>query len=201
MNKVEFIFGLYEKLGGVPHEEIDDRVSFYLEMIDDRVEEGLSEEDAVSAIGSVDEIAEQIVADIPMSRLVKEKIRPKKKLKAWEVILLALGSPVWLPLLMAAFAVVLSLYISLWSIVISLWAVFVSFAECALGGAAACIVFLLSGNVRPGIAVLGAGIVCAGLAILMFYVCRAVTRGTVLLAKKCAGEIKKCFIKRGRNNE
>ncbi len=61
-------------------------------MIDDRMEEGLSEDEAVSAVGFVDEIVAQIVADIPLTKLVKEKTKLKKRLRAWEIVLLVLGA-------------------------------------------------------------------------------------------------------------
>ncbi len=39
---------------------------------------------------------------MPLAKIVKEKIKPKHELKAWEVILIILGSPVWIPLLITA---------------------------------------------------------------------------------------------------
>ena len=66
-------------------------------MIDDRMEEGLAEEEAVSSFGTPEEIADQILSEIPLSRLVRERVKPKRALKAWEIVLLVLGSPVWLP--------------------------------------------------------------------------------------------------------
>jgi hypothetical protein len=92
--------------------------------------------------------------------------------------------------------VILSLYISLWAVVISLWAVFAALAGCALGGIVAAIVFACSDNLLTGIAMLGAGILLAGLSIFMFFGCRAATKGTVLLAKKMALGIKNCFIRK-----
>ena len=86
--------------------------------MDDRMEDGIPEETAVCEIGTVDELVSQIIADIPLGKLVKEKITPKKKLKAWEIVLLVLGSPIWLSLLIAALAVILSLYVVLWSVII-----------------------------------------------------------------------------------
>ena len=47
MNKVEFLEQLRRGLNGLPQEEIEERVTFYSEMIDDRIEEGFSEEEAV----------------------------------------------------------------------------------------------------------------------------------------------------------
>ena len=196
MSKHEFLAQLEKGLYGLPQADIDERLGFYSEMIDDRMEEGLPEEEAVAAVGSVDEIFAQVVADIPFSKIAKEKLKPKRRLTAWEIVLLALGSPIWLSLGIAAFAVILSLYISLWAVVISLWAVFGSLVGCALGGIVAAIVFACSGNLLTGIAMLGAGILLSGLSIFMFFGCKAATKGTVLLAKKMALGIKNCFIKK-----
>ena len=42
------------------------------------------------------------------------------------LLFVVLGSPIWLSLLVAGFAVLLSLFITLWSLILALWAVFVS---------------------------------------------------------------------------
>ena len=194
MYKQEFLDRLRADLSGLPKQELEERLAFYAEMIDDRVEEGYEEEEAVSAIGTVDEVAAQIIADIPFTKLAKERIRPKRRLRAWEIVLICLGSPIWLSLLIAAFAVILSLYLVLWSVVASLWAVFASVAACAFGGVAAGGIFAVSGSLYSGIAMIGAGLVCAGLAILLFFGCRAATKGVVLLTPKIALGIKRCFL-------
>ena len=106
MNKQEFLTELREGLSGLPQDDIEERLAFYGEMLDDRIEEGLSEDAAVAEIGDADEIVRQTVADIPFAKLAKERIKPKRRLKAWEIILLALGSPVWLSILIAAAAVI-----------------------------------------------------------------------------------------------
>ena len=167
-------------------------------MIDDRTEEGMTEEDAVNEMGSIDGIVEQIISDIPLSRFVKEKMKPKRRLSAWETALLVLGAPVWLPLLIAVFAVLLSLYIVLWSVIISLWAAFVSLALSALGVAAAGAAFAFGTGRLAGIAMLGAGAVCAGLSVFLFFGCKAASKGTVFLTKKLTLGIKRSFIGKGR---
>lgn len=196
MSKQEFLVQLRKGLSGLPQNDIEERLTFYSEMIDDRMEDGLSEENAVREIGNVDEIISQIVADTPLAELVREKIKPKKRRKAWEIILLVLGSPIWLSLLIAAFAVILSLYIVLWSVIVSLWTAFGSVIGCALGVIAAGIGFALGGNGLTGIAMIGAGIVCVGLSIFLFYGCKVATKGTLLLTKKIALGIKNCFVKK-----
>jgi len=196
VTKQEFITELRKKLCGLPEKDIDERIAFYIEMIDDRIEEGSTEADAVADIGSVDEIAAQIIADIPFAKIAKERIRPKKRLRAWEIVLLALGSPIWLSLAIAASAVILSLYVVIWSLAVSLWAIFASFVACAAGGASAGIVFIVVGSVFNGIAMIGAGIACAGLSIFMFFGSYFATKGIIILTKKIALGIKKCFVKK-----
>lgn len=196
MNKQEFLAELRKGLSGLPQDDVEERLTFYGEMIEDRIEEGLWEEEAVSAVGSVDEIAAQIIADTPLAKSAKETMKPKRRLKAWEIVLLVLGSPIWLSLLIAVCVVILSLYISLWSVIISLWAVFASFIGCAFGGIAVGIGFAFGSNGLTGIAMIGAGVVCAGLSIFTFFGCKAVTTGTVRLTKKIAIGIKNCFIKK-----
>lgn len=177
MTKLDFILKLHERLSDLPHNEVEERLTFYIEMIEDRMEEGLPEEAAVAAVGSIDEIAAQIKADISPAT-EKAEAKPKRRLKAGEIVLLVLGSPIWLSLLIAAFAIVFSLYISLWAVIVSLWAVFGSFAGCAFGGIVGGVCFALGGYSYAGIALIGAGLVCAGLAIFLFFGCKAATKGT-----------------------
>lgn len=199
MNKQEFLGKLRQGLAGLPQDEIEERLAFYCEMVDDRMEEGLSEVQAVNAIGDVDEIISQIIEDVPLAKLVKEKIKPKRTLKAWEIILLALGAPIWFSLLIAAIVVVLSLYVVLWSVMVSLWAVFGSFAACAFAGIAFGIGYALTGNMLIGLGLLSAGVVCAGLSIFLFFGCKESTNGLLILTKKIALGIKKCFVRKGEN--
>lgn len=194
MTKLEFISALSEKLKGLPQDDISERLNFYAEMIEDRMEEGISEQEAVAAVGDIDEIVAQIVTDIPLTKIAKEKIKSKRRLKVWEIVLLVLGSPIWLALGIAAVAVIFAVYISFWAVIISLWAVFVSIIGCSLSGVAAGIIFACTGNALAGIAMVGAGIVCAGLSIYMFYACKGVTKAILTLTKKFAVWTKNCII-------
>lgn len=196
MRKQDFLSALKTSLLGLPKQDVEEHLNFYSEMIDDRMEEGRTEEEAVADIGSVEEIATQIIADIPLIKIAKERIKPKRRFKAWEIVLLVLGSPIWLSLAIAAFAVILSLYVVLWSVVLSIWAVFVSLVVCSFGGVIASIVLAVSGNGLTGIAMIGAGIVCAGLAIFLFFGSKAATKGSVFLAPKIVLGIKKLFVKK-----
>jgi uncharacterized membrane protein YczE len=97
------------------------------------------------------------------------------------IVLIAVGSPIWLSLLIAAAAVVLALYVVLWAVLISLWAVFVALAACAVAGSLAGIVCAVGGYGYAGCFLEAAALVCGGLAILFGYGCNALSKGTVRL--------------------
>ena len=184
MTKPEFLEALKNALSGLPQEDIEERIDFYSEMIDDKIEEGILETQAVASIGEVEAIVSQIVAEVPISKLVKQKIKRENKLKAWEIVLLAVGSPIWVSLLIAFLAVVLSLYISLWAVIISLWSVFVSLVASGFSGLVSGTVFSFTGNGVSGLFIIGAALVALGLGVLCFFGCTAATKSILTLTKK-----------------
>lgn len=193
MNKQEFLDNLKGALSGLTQSEIDGRLAFYAEMIDDKVEEGMSEEQAVTELGSAEDIASQIISEIPITRLIKERVKPKRRLSVWEFVLLFLG----FPLLIAVFAIIFTVYVAVWSVILSLWAVFVSFIASALFGAVCGVLSIICSNSLKGISLIGLSIVSLGISILMFFACLAATKGILLLTKKTAIYIKSSFIKKG----
>lgn len=194
MKKQEFLSALKRKLSGLPRQDICERINFYSEMIDDRIEEGLNEEQAVSEMGSADNIAAQITSEVLKNN--KEKVKTKRRPTATETVLLVLGSPVWLSLVIAAFAVVLSLVAVLWSVILSLWAVFAALAVSSPVGIILGLVYTVSGNGVAGVALCGTALVCAGLAVFLFFGCVGAVKGGALITAKLGSGIKKCFVKR-----
>ena len=83
MTKQEFISELRDKLSRFPKQEVEERLDFYSEMIDDRIEDGLTEEAAISDLGTSDEIAAQIINDIvfTVSLLLMRRKHLKKEQK------------------------------------------------------------------------------------------------------------------------
>ena len=190
MNKEQFLTELKNGLSGLPQNDIDERMLFYGEMIDDRMEEGMNEEEAVSGIGSVDEIVSQTISEVPLTKIVKKRMTPERSLR--EIVLIVLG----LPLLAAFVAVVLSMYAVIWSLIITLWAVELTFIACALSGIAAAAAYWLHGNLIPGFAMLGAAFLCGGISIFVFFGCLAASKGILHLTGKAALGIKTMFIRK-----
>lgn len=197
MKRTEFLNRLEKGLSGLPERDVAERLAFYSEMIDDRIEEGTAEEDAVAELGELSDIIAGIIAEVPISRLVKEKVKQRSALSVLEIVLLILGSPIWLSLLIAAVAVFVSIYISVWSIIVSLWAVFVSLVACAFSGLLLGIYFVTAGNLSSGLFLISAALILAGLSIISFFGFKIVTKAFILLTKKFALYIKSLFIKKG----
>lgn len=196
MNKQEFLDALRKGLSALPREEAEEHLTFYREMIDDRIEDGLTEAEAVREIGTPEEILSRIPADTPSAQAGRESSVPKDRVRWWGILLLILGSPIWLSLLIAVFAVVLSLYAVLWSAIVSLWAVEVSLWGTAFGTVVGGAGMAIFGHPLPGLAMIGAGLVCAGLSVFLFFGCTAAVRGSLVLARMMCTGMKRLLIKK-----
>lgn len=125
MKKKDFVLALEKRLKRLPREELNERINFYCEMIDDKIEEGLSEAAAVQSVGSVDTIAGEICEQIRTEAYEKKK--EKRPLRAWEIVMLVIGSPIWGSILIALASVIFSVLVTVWTVNITLWAVEIPF--------------------------------------------------------------------------
>ena len=183
MTKREFLDELAAKLKHLPAQEREERVAFCGEMIDDRMEEGLSEAEAVDAICRDEGFDARAEEAVPEEAVPEDAPSPKKR-KGWETVLIICGMPLWLSLLVAAFSVVVSLYASLWAVIVSLWSVFAALVGSAFGGIVGGIGFAIGGFGLTGLALIGAGLAAAGLSVFCFMGCRQLTRGALWLTKR-----------------
>ena len=137
MSREEYLSRLRQGLTecGIPN--VDQMIDFYAELIDDRMEDGMTEEEAVASMESIDSIVNQAKADRPITELVTarmkeshESAKEKGHGTMW-MVLAIIGFPVWFPLLVAFFVILLAVYVSLWAVVIVLYAVEFAFGICA----------------------------------------------------------------------
>lgn len=191
MTKQEFLEILSCSLSALNQNDKEERLNFYAEMIEDRIEEGYSEEDAVKTVGDPEEIGAQIVYEYSNIK----KASTKRKLRTWEIVLLAVGSPVWVPLAIAAAAIVFTLYVVFWAVVGSIWAAPISLSAVGLAGLSILpIIYFIQGNLLGGIAIIGLGVFSAGLAIFAFYGCIKATKGGAILTQKTVLGIRSLFV-------
>lgn len=196
MMKSEFLTELRERLTGLSEADLNRSLDYYAEMIDDRMEEGVSEGEAVSAVGTPAEIANEILGEMPLVKLVKALVKPKRRMTAWENVLLILGSPLWILLLLTAFAVVLTLYIVIWTAIFCLWTVEAAIGAAALGLSVILVKSFVEGNLWAGFHMIGEALLLAGLAIFGFYGCLYLSKRLCLLSKKLFVGVKRCFIRK-----
>lgn len=107
----------------MPQSEIEKNVAYYDEMFSDMIEDGMTEEEAAARLGDPEEIAKELLRDMPMSELVRSRVRPSGGWTAFSILLAVVLCPIWLPLLIAAAAVVLGLFIALWAVALAVLAV------------------------------------------------------------------------------
>ena len=195
MDKYDFLLALEKRLEGLPEADRQASLDFYAEMLDDLVEGGMTETEAVASLGSPEAIAEEILLEMPLPKLVKAKMK-KRRLSGLEITLLAVGFPIWLPISIALLAVVFAIYISLWAVVVSLYAANVAMAACAPTGILAAVVLFASGKPAAALLFLGAGLALAGLSILWFLLCNLTAKGMWKLGKLTLRGIKACFIRK-----
>ena len=183
MKRSEFLEELKARLWAMPEGDIQNSLDYYSEMIDDRMEDGLTEEEAVAAVGDLEEIVKQILSETPRPpQVVKpEEKQESKGTKTWLILLAVLGSPVWIPVAAGLLATVLSVYVSLWTVVISLYATFAALAASSVG----CILasFFMVGGMASATVVWGMALLCAGLAILILLLSNLAAKGLVKLTK------------------
>ena len=195
MNKQEYLEAIRSRICAMPADDVNRFMDYYSEMIDDRVEDGLSEEEAVADMGSPDAAVEQILEDMPLTKLVKEKIKPKHELKAWEVVLIVLGSPVWIPLLITALVLLLTLWIVAFALLISFYAVVLSFVAAGIGGLICAIPLFIANSPYTAVLMLGAALIGVGIAILFVVSVKPVTVGIFKVCKASLNGIKRMFVK------
>jgi uncharacterized membrane protein len=198
MKKYDFLKKLEELLGELPRCDIDSSVEYYSEMIDDKIDEGLSEEEAVCAIGTPEKVAEGILAESPVQKSAPERIKTKRKISGGEITLLILGFPLWFPLLIAALAVVFAIVISLWSVVVSLWATFAALIVSSVACLIVSIIGILTGQFVHGLALLASALIVGGISLFVFIGCKAVNRVMWWLTKVICIGIKRIFVGRGK---
>ena len=175
MKKLEFINELGAQLHSMPTEEVRPLLDYYMEIVADRMEDGMTEEEAIDSLGPIPELAEKILAEqpqpeprpepIPTPAPIPEPVPQKKHRWSGSSIALAIIlSPLWLALLCVLISVEIAVWVTLASLVVSSGAMI-------LGGIACAILSLIPTfdpvSAAARIFVSGCCLVCAGVGCLL----------------------------------
>ncbi len=196
MTKLEYLNQIRGLLKALPPKEREASLAFYAESIDDRVEEGMCEAEAVASMESPQEAANSILLNAPLRTLVKARAKNRRKLGVFEILLLMLGAPLWLPLLLTAGVLMLTFYLLVWVLVLVFAVVILSFAVSAIACIVVGIASLGASGVPMLLLALGAALVLAGLAVLLLPLLRMAARGAVSSGKAMVKWLKSLLIRK-----
>lgn len=190
MTKADFLQLLERALSQLSEEERRANLEYYSELLDDMLEEGMTEVEATAKLGSPAAIAESILQEMPLSKLVSTRMKPKSGWTPLAIILAVVGSPIWVPLLLAGVAVVAALFVSIWALAVVAVVVVLALALAVI--AAPVLAVRTAVLTLPlGLLLLGGGLVLLGLCVLgglmAVELCKLLAQLTVLLARKIKG--------------
>lgn len=115
MTKSEFLKLLRQNLSKFSNDEIDDIIDFYDEIIEEKKENGMSEDEAITSLGEVKNIINNVSAELVYKR--SEEKNSKQVLRNFFIILGICASPILLPLGFTFLILFLSIFIVLISLI------------------------------------------------------------------------------------
>lgn len=166
MKKLEFLARLRQQLFALPPRETEETLAYYSEMIDDYIENGYTVEEALACIGTPESVAAQILAGA-QNPFYSVPCAQKQKKNGLLIALLILGFPVWFPLLITAFCLVLTAAIALLTLaMVTPWSLVVSFGASAIALFAVAPAVLVGEGLAALVLTVGAALILAALCIL-----------------------------------
>ena len=180
MNSKKWLKRLKRNLSGLSSDEKSRIIEFYKEMIDDRIEEGMTEADALESLGAPEDVAQKIVSEGTVKGEKSPKVRKKRGgVSVWSIIGLTFF---WL-----IFGIpIVAVWGSLVAVVFTLVLCGGVFAFCGAIALSVSIIYMLW-QFGAGLTLMGASVLLVGLG-LIFIVCFG------YLAKYCAIFTKKLFV-------
>ncbi|QWT17360.1 DUF1700 domain-containing protein [Collinsella sp. zg1085] len=113
MNKKAYLSALSDALSSLSPADRQESLDFYAEMIDERVADNMTEEEAVAELDEPAVAAETIINELPV--VPRTVARGKRNYSKLFWILVILGSPLWLSILLALCMSVFTAVVIIWT--------------------------------------------------------------------------------------
>jgi len=203
MNKSEFINKLRQEIRNLPYDEVEKTIAYYEEIISDRMEDGSSEEEAVSSLGTPEAIARDLLANQSFSTIIRHKVEDYKRKNNPEntaaiIVIMILLFPVWFPIAMGALSFIISFFAIIGGVIIALWAISVAIGAAGIAVLIASVFGFATSLIPTGFFSFGTGIALIGLSILAIIASVYATKGIIKLLGVLIHSIKKLFVKGAR---
>lgn len=167
MNRQDFLARLAAALASLQDAEVHKILVYYDEMISDRMEDGMTEQEAVASFGGVDALAQRILEETPFMQRVAAKAKTGNR--GLMLVLLVLGFPIWFPLLMGAGALLIGLLVTLFALAVTVVILFVAFGFAGVVCICAGFVRFATLGFASGLFALGTGMVLAALGVFSWF--------------------------------
>lgn len=200
MTRELFLEQLQIALTDAKIEHVDSLVEYYNEMICDRIEDGMEEQDAIAALGSIDEIIKEMILEKPIGTLVKDTVtkshhtaKESGKNTLWMVFII-LGSPLWIPLLLTLLIILGVIYMIPWIMIMTFFIILASFGISALAGIISFVNCLISMDIGTALVSLGVALILGSLSVFLVKPVLWLTKQTLQLGASVIRSIKKRII-------
>lgn len=165
MSKEEFLAALDQRLASLPKSERDKSLEYYSEMIVERMEDGMSEQEAVAALGGMEDIVSSVMSGMSFQTLIQARVNDSKQKTSskglWVALMICSA-----PLVVALAAALLAVYIALWAVIVALYAVLIAFAAACAGSLIAGGVILVTKSLPLGLCAIGVSLICGAMTLL-----------------------------------
>lgn len=189
MNKADFLAALEKQLKKLKKSDRKRFLEYYREIIEDTVEDGCTEEEAIRRIGTPEEVAREIL--IEQTDHLEESASASKK--AVTITLLVIGSPLWATVLLllvglglSAALIAASLALAggflVFAVYLILWCIPFMTGSCSIAALILAVISLI-GAIPIGIGTLPLGVVQFGVGIGMIGIFILTALVTVKLGK------------------
>ena len=192
INRKKIFNELNSLLKQLPKKERNKTITYYNELINDYIEDGLSEKEAILKLGDIKSIANEILLDNEKNLNNSTSLRTN----IWIIVLLVLGFPICGSLLLVGAILVIVFYIVLYCPIL----VLAFFTLTLLGTSIVCVVatpFVIMENLAYSLFQLGVGISLLGLAIIFAFLAAIVTKYIIKASIFIWKKILALFKKRG----
>lgn len=187
MNRAWFLSEIKNKMEQFPDFELQETLDYYNEIINDKIEGGMSEEEAIISLGNVDEIIKEMIYEMPLTSILNSKMKPKREFNIIQKFFIGLALLIGpLPFFIVLFFV----YLSIWAVIGSLYLMDFLMLLASLLSILGFGFHIFTGNWIQSVLSLGFFFILTGLSILTFYGVNFVSVYLVEISKKYVRWIK-----------
>lgn len=189
MTRIEFMNELKSRLGGFSSTETARVLEYYEELFSDSLEAGKTEEEIIAGLDTPEAIAERVRVELAFLRA--EQKPSAGSLNTVLLIILGLFAlPIGLPLAFAMLMVLFAVGMVGVSLVIAALALLLSLGICGIAMIITGVGTVVASAPLAGFALIGAGLICAGLGLLTGVGSWALSR---VLFRACAKLFRKMY--------